>query len=278
MKIIADSGSTKTEWIILDNTQIINRIYSIGYNPYYYDIVVLENILKNELLTVVNPDDVNQIYYYGSGCSTIGNCKKVKKAINDVFSKSTVSVNHDLTGAAAGLLGNTEGIACILGTGSNSCHWNGMEITHNIPSVGYLLGDEGSGTYLGMKILKGILEEKAPPEISDKYYKQFNTSFEEVLRTIYDQHQPNRFFAELSKFAGKNISNVWIQNKIIESFDDFIENNISHYPDYKSKPIAFTGSVAYHFKDLLKSSLKKAGLNIGEVLKNPIEGLIKYHQ
>ncbi len=277
MKIIAESGSTKTTWVFINDSKVIKTENTLGYNPYYYDIEILTSIIENEILPNVVSKEIVDIYYYGSGCSTEHNCNKVRNAFRQFFNSSFITVNHDLSGAATALLGNNKGIACILGTGSNACLWDGCNIIKNVPSVGYLLGDEGSGTYLGKKILKGILEEKAPSEIIESYYSEYRTGFEDVMKRIYGSQQPNRIFSDLSKFAGKHSDNLWIIDQVKTSFEDFIHNHIEYYDGYRELEICFTGSVAYYYRDILREVFKNNNLKTGKILKEPIEGLISYH-
>ncbi len=277
MILIADSGSTKTSWLAVDGKNVVSKITTAGYNPYYYKYDFLVNIIQNELLPKLDDQLIEKIYYYGSGCSSDINCTKVKTALWAQFPGALVEINHDLTGAAVALLKDKEGIACILGTGSNSCYWNGKEVLSNVPSVGYLLGDEGSGTYIGMKILKGILENKAPKEVSNAFYLAFDTSFEKVLSLIYEKTEPNRFFAGISKFAGENINEPWIRAQVKQCFNDFIENQIKQYPNYSDVEISFTGSIAYYFKDILIETVKENNLSIGIILREPIDGMLEFH-
>lgn len=277
MILIVDSGSTKTSWLVAQNKEIIQKIETSGYNPYYYKYDKLVEIIDNELLPHLVENDIKDIFYYGSGCSSETNNSKVEEAFIRKFPKASIKINHDLTGAAAALLKNKPGIACILGTGSNSCLWDGEKVVENVPSVGYLLGDEGSGTYLGMKILKGILENKAPESIINEFYSYYNMSFESVLSSIYENPDPNRLFSAIPKFAGVKISHPWIKEQIVSSFNDFIENQIKYYPDYNKNSICFTGSIAFHFRNQLVEALSKHGLKTGIILKEPIDGLFEYH-
>lgn len=277
MILIADSGSTKTSWVLADGQDVIQIINTKGYNPYYFQNKSLLLTLKSELLPQLRFNNVDKIFFYGSGCSSNENCLLVKTALSQLFPNSYIEVNHDLYGAALALLNNKEGIACILGTGSNSCQWDGNKITNNVPSVGYLLGDEGSGTYIGMKILKGILENKAPNDVADKFYYENNTTFDGVLNTIYNKPEPNRFISEISKFAKKNIENHWVKETIKHSFNDFIENQLKTYSNFQDLQVCFTGSIAHHFKQILTEACLESNVNLGIILKNPIEGLVNYH-
>lgn len=277
MKLIADSGSTKTTWVLIDNNKVIKTISTPGYNPYYYDTNSLTKSLKNELYSELKDIDITEIHYYGSGCSTETNCSIISNSLLTIFKNANIIVNHDLYGAAVALLQNREGIACILGTGSNSCLWDGKQIIGNVPSTGYLLGDEGSGTYIGMKILKGILEEKAPAQIIEKFHQIENTNLEIILKKIYGTKEPNRYISTISKFAGDNIDNMWIKQTVEQVFTDFIDNHISYYNNYQEIDVSFTGSVAHFFKNELFNACKKRSVTPGIILKNPIEGLIKFH-
>ncbi len=277
MILIADSGATKTSWLLADKGKVVQNIITSGYNPYYYKNTGLLDTIKTELLSQLNTNEVDKIFFYGSGCSSEINCTMVKSSLWQLFPNSLVEVNHDLYGAAIALLNNDKGIACILGTGSNSCSWDGRRIIQNIPSVGYLLGDEGSGTYIGIKILKGILENKAPYEIVNSYYNEYNITFEEVLNRIYNETKPNQFISNLSIFANKNINNNWVRSIVKQSFVDFIENQIKHYNNYQNLKVSFTGSIAHHFKQILLEACHENNIRMGIILKNPIEGLFAYH-
>lgn len=277
MILIADSGSTKTSWLLVENGEVIMDTLTSGYNPYYYHTTSLTDALKLELMPHLVDIDVKKIFFYGSGCSTEKNCLLVKSTLWQLFPNASVEVNHDLYGAAVALLKSKPGIACILGTGSNSCNWDGKNITQNVPSLGYLLGDEGSGTYIGMKILKGILEEKAPEKIINAFYKKCNCTFEDVLNLIYNEPKANKYFSELCLFAGDNLNNPWIYNTIKQSFIDFIECQIVHYSNYQNLPVSFTGSIAFHFKNILLEACSENNINVGLILKNPIDGLFTFH-
>lgn len=277
MILIADSGSTKTSWILTNAKTIIKQISTIGFNPNYYKNNDFENIIKNELLPFLQDIKISNIYFYGAGCSTSTNCTTIKNILSNIFLNATIEINHDLFGAAVALLNNKKGIACILGTGSNSCSWNGQEIIQNVPSVGYLLGDEGSGTHIGKKILKGILENKAPNNIINNFYNYYNTNFDEIITKIYNQPKPNQYISAISIFAKNNIKNDWIKSMIKQSFVDFINNQVAQYHNYSNLKVSFTGSIAYHFSEILTESCTENNIIIGEIMKDPIIGLYNYH-
>jgi len=277
MILIADSGSTKTSWILTDGEKIIKNITTVGYNPYYYKGDSLLDIMKVELLPLIDGDSIEKVFFYGSGCSSDINCTMVKSGLWQLFPNALVEVNHDLFGAAVALLKKSEGIACILGTGSNSCYWDGKKIIQNVPSVGYLLGDEGSGTYIGMKLLKGILEDRAPSDIIKIFYNKYNISFEGVLNEIYNKPKPNVFISAISIFAQENIDNYWVRNVIKQSFIDFIENQIMQYSNFQNLQVSFLGSIAYYFRDILIETCNENDINVDIIIKDPIESLFLYH-
>ncbi len=277
MILIADSGSTKTDWILTNGDKINKQITTVGYNPYYHKGDSLIVSMTKELLPNIGDKNIEKIFFYGSGCSSDTNCTMVKSALWQLFPNALIEVNHDLFGAAVALLKNNKGIACILGTGSNSCLWDGKQIIENVPSVGYLLGDEGSGTYIGIKILKGIIEKKAPSEIIENFYFDYNTSFDGVLSNIYNKPKANQFISGISIFAQRNISNNWIKNTIKQAFIDFIENQIKQYSNYQNLEVSFTGSIAFHFEDILLEACNDNNIKTGVIIKNPIEGLFTYH-
>lgn len=277
MKLIVDSGSTTTEWVFVRNNEVVKRYMGPGFNPYYFkDENYLLN-LEEEISAEINFSDVESIYFYGSGCSTESNCTIVKTALWESFTNANIILNHDLYGAAVALFGKNEGVACILGTGSNSCLWNGKEILENVPSVGYLLGDEGSGTYLGKIILAEILMESAPKEISKIFYDTFNLNFSKVLDKIYKEPNPNKLFASISKFASENISYPWLQEMVKRNFNDFIDKQVSQYTDFGKYEISFIGSVSLGFKDLLLEVLESRNLKAGKFIKSPVDELVKFH-
>ncbi len=277
MKVIADSGSTKTQWVVLDGGEVVLNKTTKGFNPFYYSSDELEKALFNELQHSTDIHLIDEVYFYGAGCSNTGNCAMVENSLKKLFSKAVIHTEHDLTGAAVALLQDRAGIACILGTGSNSCMWDGQKVTGHLPSLGWILADEGSGTYLGKLLLQKILSGETEPELAQKFYSAFKLTFESTLHKIYGEPNPNRFFASLSKFAGENIHFQGCRETVKQSFYDFIEKQVSKYPDYKNQTVSFTGSVAFVFRDVLKEVLNELDIQPGIVMKNPMDGLIKYH-
>jgi len=277
MKLIADSGATKTHWVILDSGSVHLELYSKGFNPYYYKSEDFTQSLLEEFRGKVPFDKVSDIYFYAAGCSSETNAEIIRDALGKIFINAEISAKHDLYGAAIALLGNDMGIACILGTGSNSCLWDGHSIVQNVPSVGYLLGDEGGGTYIGKLLVREILLGIADKEISELFYESVKMNFSAVLDQIYKKPNPNRFLSQQSKFIRNCIQNTYCRGLVTRSFNAFVDVQLSKYPDYKILPVCFTGSIAANFREILEEVLKDHQIKLGKLIKEPMEGLIEYH-
>lgn len=277
MILIADSGSTKTSWALLGNDNKREFCESPGYNPYYMDASVLHKILAEDMPQHFKSASISSIYYYGSGCSTKKNCAKVTDALKEVFSAASIEVSHDLLAAARALLGRNEGIACILGTGANSCAYDGEKITHNVASLGYMFGDEGSGAYIGKRFLEAYLKEKLSNESSKAFRDTYNFTLEDILSRVYGVENPSAFMASFTRFMGDHKDYDDIRELLLSSFVDFFRESVSKYKRYQAVPVGFVGSVAFHFSDLLKEAAKSFGISIGRIEQAPMEGLIRYH-
>ncbi len=275
--LIADSGSTKTEWCLLEGNKK-KLINTQGLSPYFLSGIQVKATLEKELLPKIKNVIPTQIYFYGTGCSNPNNVKIIKDALKAVFKTSKISVDHDLLGAAKALCGHEKGIACILGTGSNSCYYDGKKIVKNSPGLGYVLGDEGSGAYLGKKVIQYFLYNTFEPDLMDRFNAKFKTNSIEILDAVYKQPLPNRYLANFAVFLKENRGHYMIENIIEDGFNDFFFNHIYKYRESWTMPINFIGSIAYGFKDVLKDMCLSYELKLGKVLKNPMEGLIKYHQ
>jgi glucosamine kinase len=276
IKLIADSGSTKAEWCLLDGKKK-KTFYTQGISPYFLSTEQIQNILEYELVPKMKKVVPVEIHYYGTGCSSPANVKIVKQAISKVFPKAKISVDHDLMGAAKALCGDKKGVACILGTGSNSCYYNGKKIIKNSPGLGYILGDEGSGAYLGKKVVQYYLYNTFDADLMDRFNAKFNTSSIEILDAVYKNPLPNRYLASFTIFLVENRGHYMIENIIEDGFNDFFFNHVYKYRESWTLPIHFIGSVAYGFKDILKDMCAIYELQLGKVLKNPMDGLVKYH-
>lgn len=274
--LIADSGSTKTQWCLVEGNKK-TKIASQGLSPYFLTQDEVEQILQVELMPKLKKRFPEEVYFYGTGCSNPENVKMMKKALKNIFPKAKVAVDHDLMGAARALCGHEKGVACILGTGSNSCFYNGKKIMKNSPGLGYALGDEGSGAYLGKKVLQHYLYDTFDPDLMDRFRMKYNIGINDVLDSVYKKPFPNRYLAQFTTFLVENRGHFMVENIIEDGLNDFFFNHIYKYRESWSLPIHFTGSVAYGFKDVLKTLCASYELTLGKVLKTPLDGLVEFH-
>jgi len=277
MILIADSGATKTTWALLKDNDVITH-HTSGFNPYYMAPDVIQKILSEEMITEISGAEVSEIFFYGSGCSTENNCAVVSTALKDHFPEAKIEVQHDLLAAARALLGRNEGIACILGTGANSCSYDGEKITHNVPSLGYMFGDEGSGAYIGRKFLTAYLKKKLAKEIIDAFDEEFQYTLEDILRSVYNDGNPSTYMASFTHFLAKHEHHDDIREILFSSFIEFFTESVSKYSRYKLIPVSFVGSVAFHFRHILNEAAWQQGVSIGRIEQAPMEGLIRYHK
>ncbi len=277
IKLIADSGSTKAEWCLLDGKKK-KTIITQGISPYFLTTQQIQALLEKELKPTIKKNLPAEIYYYGTGCSNSANVKSVKTALQNVFGKISTTVDHDLMGAARALCGNEPGVACILGTGSNSCYYNGKKIVKNSPGLGFILGDEGSGAYLGRKVVQHFLYNTFDPDLMDRFNAKYNTNAVEILEAVYKGPLPNRYLASFTAFLAENRGHYMIENIIEDSFNEFFFNHLYKYKESWTHPIHFIGSVAFGFKDVLKDMCSNYELQLGRVLKQPMDGLVKFHK
>ena len=276
VKLIADSGSTKAEWCLLDGKKK-KTFFTQGISPYFLDGAQIEEIVTKGVKDKLKDSAPVEVFYYGTGCANPNNAKIVKKALQKVFTGAKISVEHDLSGAAKALCGNEKGVACILGTGSNSCYYNGKKIVKNSPGLGFILGDEGSGAYMGKKIVQYYLYNTFDPDLMDRFNAKYNTSAPEILEAVYKEPLPNRYLAGFVPFLVENRGHYMIENIIEDSFNDFFFNHVYKYRESWTLPVNFIGSVAFGFKDILKEMCASYELQLGKVLRNPMDGLVRYH-
>lgn len=277
MILIADSGSTKTDWcVVLDGTPI-KRITTKGINPFFQSEEEIQQELTISLFPQLPERTVNSVYFYGAGC-TPEKAPILRRAIADSLSVvGNIKAHSDMLAAARGLCGHEAGIACILGTGSNSCFYNGEDIVNNISPLGFILGDEGSGAVLGKLLVGDILKNQLSPAIKEAFLKQFDLTAPEIIDRVYRQPFPNRFLASLSPFIAQHLEEPAIRALVFNSFTAFLRRNVMQY-DYEKYPVHFIGSVAACYKEILQEAALEMGIRIGKILQSPMEGLIQYHQ
>lgn len=274
--LIADSGSTKCEWCLLEKGKK-KKILTAAISPYFVTSSEMVDLLSAKLLPKVGQTAVKAVFFYGTGLRDQENAKNMKLVLKKLFPKAAIEVNNDLLGIARATCGNKKGIACILGTGSNSCYYNGKKIEKNSPGLGYVLGDEGSGAYLGKKVIQYYLYKTFDEDLSARFEKRFNETHDSILHHVYKMPLPNRYLASFALFLAENRGHFMIENIIEDGLNDFFFTHLYKYKESWSLPIHFVGSVAYGFKDVLKELCDSYELELGKVLKTPMQGLIAYH-
>lgn len=282
MYLIADSGSTKTDWCLCmgNSSEII--IQTQGINPYHQTEEAIEQVLVEELLPHLHsyrermPGDKLEVVFYGAGCANEAACSRVELAIRKVLLADKVIIYSDLLGAARALCGHDEGVACVLGTGSNSCLYDGKEIISNVPPLGYILGDEGSSAVLGRRLVGDCLKNQLPELVRNEFFAEYGLTQELILERVYRQPLANRFLASLTPFLSKHRDVPEVHRLLVESFVDFFVRNVKQYRR-PWLPIHFVGSIANVFSVELKEAAESLGLELGLILKSPMEGLIRYH-
>ncbi len=278
MILIADCGSTKIDWCVVENGEVKKQVFTSGINALLMTEEQIRETLANELAQEVAEFEIESVYYYGAGCLFEDICANVRRAIAaNVPSAKTIEVHSDLVAAARALCGNQEGIACILGTGSNSCFWDGEKIADNVSPLGYILGDEGSGAVLGKLLVGDVLKKQLPEELCEKFLKEYELDRQKIIESVYKKPAANRFLASLSPFLSKNIEEPAIHRLVLNAFKSFFVRNIENYKDYKNYAVSFVGSVAYYYREVLEEAAKAVDIKIGTVIKSPMEGLVKYH-
>ncbi len=276
IQLIADSGSTKCEWCILNNGEH-KVITTKGISPYFLNKDQIIELLKNELLPTLNNVKIDKLHFYGTGLSNVSNVKTIKLALKGLFLETEINIESDLLGAARALCGTKKGIACILGTGTNSCYYNGNKIVKNSPGLGFILGDEGSGTYLGKKVIQYYLYNTFDEDLMHRFNKQFNISKDSILDSVYKKPLANKYLAGFALFLVENRGHYMVENIIEDGLNDFFFNHLYKYNESWKLPINFVGSIAYGFRDILQELCNTYELELGVVIKSPIDGLIKYH-
>lgn len=275
--LIADCGATKAEWCLLQGKKK-KTILTQGISPYFLTTEQITALLLKELMPKLKNVQVDAVYYYGTGCANPVNAKSVKKGLGKLFPKTKIEVNHDLMAAARALCGRKKGIACILGTGSNSCYYDGRKIVKNSPGLGYVLGDEGSGAYLGRKVIQYYLYGTFDDELRGRFDLTYTTNAAEILEHVYKKPLPNRYLAGFARFLAENRNHYMIENIIEDGLNDFFFNHLCKYKEVWTQPVNFVGSVAFGFKDVLQQLCNSYEFELGKVIKAPMEGLIEYHR
>ncbi len=278
MIIIADSGGSKTDWRLISKDGSIGQASAPGFNPYYQPIEDLKRNVQEIILPKVNDRTVSKIFFYGAGVSSVKNQLTIKSAFLEFFPEAHIEIGWDLLAAARALCGREPGIACIMGTGSNSCLYDGENIVDNVANLGWILADEGSGANIGRKFLVDYLRKKFPPRLAEQFHQRFPLSREEFLEKVYQQEKPSAFLASFAKFIFQHLKEPYCYKLVYDSFAEFYENNVMQYENYQNLKVHFTGSIAFYFSDILRQVANDKGITVKNILEGPIAGLTLYHQ
>jgi N-acetylglucosamine kinase-like BadF-type ATPase len=277
MILVADSGSTKTNWSLINPDQEIFYFDTEGYNPYFVSAGYIVQSLAANLPQNINQATVSKVYFYGAGCFD-DKIDIIKKALLQFFFNADIFVGLDLLGSARSVLGNKPGFVGILGTGTNSCLFNGNEITANIDSLGYLIGDEGSGFYIGRKILGDYIREYMPTPVREEFFKIYGLTREDIMERLYSEKLPNRFCAGFSKFISESAADTTYTRSLVKgAFIDFFERLVIRYESYQKYTFNCTGSIGFVFREILSETADLYNMKVGVILKTPIKGLAQYH-
>lgn len=285
MILIADSGSTKVHWCLMAANGHTAEFITDGINPLFQTSDAMRNSICNQLLpqmaSMLWAGTVSHVFFYGAGC-TPEKSPFVEKAIESVFKKAKVFVASDMLGATRGLLGHEKGVACILGTGSNSCLYDGEQIIKNVPSLGFILGDEGSAATLGKRLVSDLLKNQLGDDLKERFFSQYAINQADVIEHVYRQPFPNRWLANLARFCAENIDDPRIHDLVYDHFAQFVKRNISQYytteEQKQSMPVGFVGSIAFYYRPVLEQVMSDYGFRVGQILQDPIPGLVEYHR
>lgn len=272
--LIADSGSTKTDWRLIQKDGFIVSYSSIGLNPYFIDSEDLLNILQ-DIFEHDIASSIDEVYFYGAGCSNSDIIKPFESTFEKHFANAFIEINHDLLAAARALFHREKGLAIILGTGSNSCIYDGASVVLNIPALGYILGDEGSGAYLGKQLVIKYIYNELNSELTKKL--NLITSKEKIVEQVYKKPFPNKYLASFSSFIAENIRHSQIRDLVKQSLDLFFEKHVLPYPNYQDYDLGIVGSIGFVYQDILQELTTEKGLNIKNIVRSPIEDLVSFH-
>lgn len=276
MILIADSGTSKTNWCLLKNRNEKQYFDTEGYNPYFVDTDYITKSLQKNLPGGIECDHIKELYYYGAGCFP-GRDYVLSDSLKSFFKKTSIFIELDLLAAARALLGRSPGFAAILGTGMNTCIYDGQKVTQNIDSLGYILGDEGSATAIGKKLLGDYIREYMPTEIIQLFHERFHLDKEAIFDRLYGQPYGNIFCAEFSRFVGENIKHKYFYDLVKNSFRDLFQNMVTKYEGYQKYSFNCVGTVGYTFSEILKDVALEFNMHTGKITKAPIDGLVEYH-
>lgn len=277
MILLADSGSTKTDWGLVENGKLVKRLRTSGMNPFQMSEEAITEEIKTHLVPELPGIVLDEVHFYGAGCT------KEKQPIVERALRANLTINgecevaSDMLGAARGICGHKPGIACILGTGSNSCSYDGKNLVKNVSPLGFILGDEGSGAVLGKLLVGDVLKNQMPETVIKRFFEKYKLTSAEIIDRVYRQPKPNTFLASFVPFLEENIDEPKIYNLVKESFRSFLRRNVMQYEGWQTLPIGFNGSIAKIYKKPLLEALEEEGMHLGRIIQAPMEAMVEYH-
>ena len=278
MYLIADSGSTKCDWMLVDEQgKELESFTTMGFNPFFHDEQIIANAIRNNPGLVASAASVELVFLYSAGCSSRELKLVVERGLKEIFTRANIYVDHDLVAAAFATYNGKPGISCILGTGSNSCFFDGDNVSEEVPALGYILGDEGSGSYYGKKLLSEFLYNKLPRSISSILVNQYKLTKKDIFEHVYMKPHANVYLASFMKIFSDHRDNPWVVETIASGSRLFLENHVQCFPNYRTVPVHFVGSIAYYFEDILRNVAGRMDIQTGNIIQKPIYGLVDYH-
>ena len=279
MIYLAESGSTKTDAVLLsDSGEELERFPHIGLNPYFYDSDMISAELRKVPQLMENACQINQVYFYAAGSSSEFLANRLREGLSSVFEKAEVHVDHDLMACAYATYSGEPGISCILGTGSNSVYFDGKEIAHSNSGMGFILGDEGSASYIGKRLLRGYFYKRMPEEFRENFARQYRLDKDHVIKKVYQEEHANVYLASFAPFASENIRHPFFWEIVFSGFKEFLENHVLCFPQAREVPVHFVGSIAWYFSEILGNVMDHMDLKPGSIVQKPLDKLIEYHR
>lgn len=276
MVIIADCGSTKCDWLLSHGGRDQHLENTVGFSPFFHSTAEIREIIETQLLPKLSGETVEAVYFYGTGVHDQHRADIVDAALKAVFPQAKTSVEHDLLGAARAVCGHNAGIACILGTGSNSCYYDGVKILDNVPSLGWLLGDEGSGTHLGKALLRAWFYRELPADLHAEFNKAYPEGPDAIKDRAYEKGA-NAYLATFTRFLGDHLQHPFVQKLVSDCLGEFLDRHVAKYQGYQHVPVNFVGSIAHHFQVVLEKCMDERRLHLGKIVRKPIYPLAEFH-
>ena len=280
MIFVVDSGSTKTDWIALDNSgEVLFSTQTLGLNPQVLPSAILTERIINNYELYQNREKVSHVHFYGAGCGVDSPAKRIEKVFKEIFTSSKFSILEDTYAAVyASTEPNTPAVVCIIGTGSNCTYFDGINIEQRITSLGYVLMDEASGNFFGKQLIRAFYFKTMPKDLAKKFEEEYDLSPDQIKENVYRKENPNTYLAKFAQFIIKNKEVLEMKSIIEDGLQRFISHQILQFENAKDVPIHFIGSIAHYLKDEIDIALKRNGLRLGNVVRRPIDGLVQYHQ